>query len=345
MPLFPKRPMSKRPLKFLFFTTSVITRNILQRRSIFTLKTWRRAVLLLFNLRQHLRLIQILSHPQVTRLVTSNPELSYKYLRNYIALEISTANCLAILIEHYSYLQKRFKKDFLDIVYQSTIPLWTQSIDTASFEIVMDFPHTIDFEGDLCLILKKDQVSIYRIIFVIADGSSFGLPKGNVIFISSVQGMGDFEDVKLATRICRDIQPAQLLMAAMSGVGMALGLDTIVGIGDKNQISKGAKVYFSYDQFFENYGDRIPKTNFYKIPLPYPEKPLDLIDARHRKRSQNKRVFKSEIRDQVAFSVAQYLICIGSWELWSDPLALDQSLALPLCEPPEEIWKIKSPVS
>jgi uncharacterized protein VirK/YbjX len=318
--------MPKVPGGLLFFTTSVITRNILQRRSIFTLRTWRRAVLLLINLRQHLRLIHILSHPQVTQLITNHPELSYKYLRNYIALEISTANGLAILIEHYSYLQKRFKNDFLDTVCQSTIPLWSQCIDNVSVEIVMDFPHTIDFEGDLCLIFKKDQISIYRIIFVIADGNSVGLPKRNVLLISSVQGMGDFEDVKLATKICQDIQPAQLLMAAMHGIGMALGFDTIVGIGDKNQISQGAKFYFSYDKFFENYGDLIPKKNFYRIPLPYPEKPLDLIDARHRKRTQNKRIFKNDIRDQVAFSIAQYFICIENRQLLSEPLGLDQAV-------------------
>ncbi|RXZ38430.1 DUF535 domain-containing protein [Oxalobacteraceae bacterium CAVE-383] len=328
MPLIQKVQIPKLPLRFLFFTTSVITRNILQRRSVFTLQTWRRAALLLFNLRQHLRLIHILSHPQVTKLMTGNPELSYKYLRNYIALEISTANCLAILSEHYAYLQTRFKNDFLDIVYQSGIPLWAQCIDDVSFEIVMDFPHTIDFEGDLCLIFKKDQVSIYRIIFVIANGSSFGLPKRNVLFISSIQGMGDFEDIRLATKICCDIQPAQLLMAAMSGLGTALGFDTIVGIGNKNQLSKGAKLYFSYDHFFANYGNRIPKTNFYEIPLPYAEKPLDSIDARHRKRSQKKRVFKNEITDQVAFSIAQY--CIESRQVLSEPLVLPQSLSLPL---------------
>jgi uncharacterized protein VirK/YbjX len=299
--------MPKLPFKFLFFTTSVITRNILQRRSIFTLQTWRRAVLLLFNLRQHLRLIHILSHPQATQLIIRNPELSYKYLRNYIALDISTANGLAILIEHYSYLQKHFKHDFLDIVCHSTIPLWSECIDGISFAIVIDFPHTIDFEGDLCLIFKKDGVSIYRIIFVIANGSSFELANGHVLFISSVQGMGDFGDVKQATKVCHDIQPAQLLMAAMNGVGTALGIDMIVGIGDKNQISRGRKFYFSYEKFFENYGDLIPHTNFYKMPLPYAEKPLDLIDAHHRKRSQKKLIFKNDIRDEVAASIGRFI--------------------------------------
>jgi uncharacterized protein VirK/YbjX len=297
----------KLPFKFLFFTTGVITRNILQRRSIFTLKTWRRGVLLLINLRQHLRLIRILSHPQATQLIVRYPELSYKYLRNYIALDISTTTCLAILIEHYSYLQKHFKSDFLDIVYHSTIQLWSQRVDDISVEVVLDFPHTIDFEGDLCLIFKKDDVSIYRIIFVIANGSSFGLADDHVIFISSVQGLGEFEDVKQATKACHDIQPAQLLMAAINGVGTALGVNTIVGIGNKNQISQGDKFYFSYDKFFENYGDVIPKSNFYKMPLPYAEKPLDAIDARHRKRSQQKRIFKTSIKDQVALSVGQYV--------------------------------------
>jgi uncharacterized protein VirK/YbjX len=81
-----------------------------------------------------------------------------------------------------------------------------------------------------------------------------------------------------------------------------------VGIGNKNQISQGEKFYFSYDKFFENYGAPIPQKNFYRIPLPYAEKPLDSIHIRHRKRTQKKRLFKNEIRDHVALSVEQYLV-------------------------------------
>ena len=298
--------ISKVPFRSLLFTTSVITRNILQRRSILRLKTWRRAILLLVNGRQHVRLIRILSHPQSAQLMLSNPEMSYKYLRNYISFEISTKNSLAILIGHYSYLQKHFREDFLNLVYQRPVPLWSKTINDAAFEIAMDFPHTIDYEGDLCLVFKKDQVSIYRIIFVIANGKSFQLDDDNVIFLSSVQGMRDFEAVKQATKLCHDIQPAHLLMAAMSGVGKALGFDTIVSIGNKNQISQGVKFYFSYDKFFDSYGERVPDTNFYKIPLPYKEKPLELIENHHRKRTQKKRQFKNDIRDEVALSMGQF---------------------------------------
>ncbi len=271
-------------------------------------KTWHRGMLFVMNIRQHLKFIRILSHQQTKQLINSKPELTYKYLRNYISFDIPARNGLLILISHYSYLQHNFKTDFLDNISSSPAQLWQQYIDGISFEIVMDFPHTVDHEGDLCLLFKMDLVCIYRVIFVIANGSLFELPDDQVVVVSSVQGMHGFEEIRQATKTCRDIQPAQLLMAAISGVGLALGFNTILGIASKNQISQSEKFYFSYDKFFEKYGDPIPQKNFYKIQLPYAETPLELIHTRHRKRTQRKRAFKNEIRERVASSIEQYLI-------------------------------------
>ncbi|QRX81263.1 DUF535 family protein [Glaciimonas sp. PAMC28666] len=299
---------SKLSYKYLFFTTSVITRNIVKRRSILTMQTWRRGLFLLLNIRRHIKLINTLSHPQVAKLTLDNPEMSYKYLRNYISLDISKKNSLAILTGHYTYLQKHFRSNFLEVIYNFPVRLWSQNINDNLVEIVIGFPHTIDYEGDLCLIFKIDKVSIYRIIFVIANGAPFGVPDENVIFVSSVQGMHDFENVKLATKVCHDIQPAQLLMAAMSGLTSSLGFKTMVGIGNKNQISQGKKFYFSYNTFFEKYGVLMSETNFFKIPVPFAEKPLELIEMKHRKRTQKKRAFKNEISEHVALAMEQFFV-------------------------------------
>lgn len=299
---------SKLSLKFLFFTTSVITRNIVKRRSILTAQTWRRGLFVLLNIKRHIKLINTLSHPQTAKLILDIPELSYKYLRNYISFDISKKNSLAILTGHYLYLQKHFKTNFLEVIYNFPVRLWSQQINNISFEIVIGFPHTIDYEGDLCLIFKIDKVSIYRIIFVISNGAPFGLKDENVIFISSVQGMHDFHNVKLATKVCHDIQPAQLLMAAMSGVTAALGFKTMVGIGNKNQISQGKKFFFSYNNFFEKYGALVTETNFYEIPVPFAEKPLAMIEMKHRKRTQKKRAFKNEISEQVALAMEHFFV-------------------------------------
>ncbi|MGB7192552.1 MAG: DUF535 family protein [Collimonas pratensis] len=300
--------ISKLPFKFFFSNTSRILRNIVRRGSMLKLKTWHRGMLFILNFRSHLRFIRILSHPQARQLILRKPELTYKYLRDYISLDIPARNGLLILISHYSYLQSNFRIDFLDEIYQRPVPLWEQYIDGIPFEIVMDFPHTVDHEGDLCLIFKKDLACIYRMIFVIAKGSSFDFPDEHVIFISSVQGMHDFAEIQQATRICHDIQPAQLLMAAISGVGLALSFNTIVGIASKNQICQCEKFFFSYDKFFEKYGELVPQKNFYRISLPYAEKALDLIQVRHRKRTQVKRMFKKGIRDQVAISMGKYIV-------------------------------------
>ncbi|MBB5199291.1 hypothetical protein HNR39_001118 [Glaciimonas immobilis] len=217
-------------------------------------------------------------------------------------------NSLAILTGHYLYLQKHFKINFLEDIYNFPVPLWSQQINDTLCEIVIGFPHTIDYEGDLCLIFKINGVCIYRIIFVISNGTPFCLKDENVIFISSVQGMHDFDNVKLATKVCHDIQPAQLLMAAMSGVTTALGFKTMVGIGNKNQISQGKRFYFSYNNFFEKYGVLVSGTNYYEIPVPFAEKPLAMIEMKHRKRTQKKRAFKNNISENVALAMERFFV-------------------------------------
>ncbi|MDR3413557.1 MAG: DUF535 family protein [Formivibrio sp.] len=303
--------MTTAPIPSVGFIFSVLVRaasKIVRRGSIFKFKTWRRAILISWNIKEHLKLLRILSHPQPRVLINKYPELTYKYLRDYISFDISTKNSLSILIGHYSFLQNNFKDDFLDLVCHSPIALWQSCIDGSQFEIALGFPHTIDFEGDLCLLFKKDQECLYRIIFVIANGGPFNISDENVIFISSVQGMHDFDGIKQATKACQDIHPAQLLMSSINGLSMALGFNTVIGIGTKNQISQGEKLHFSYEKFFESYGDFVPAENYFKIQLPYAEKPLNLINANHRRRTQRKRDFKNEIRDQVALAFGQYLV-------------------------------------
>jgi hypothetical protein len=69
-------PIANLPIEFLLATLSKIARKIVQRGLTFKLRTAYKGMLLIFNIKGHLKLTRILSHPQSARFTINHPELS-----------------------------------------------------------------------------------------------------------------------------------------------------------------------------------------------------------------------------------------------------------------------------
>jgi uncharacterized protein len=266
-------------------------------------KAWR-AMRLLFMLRGHIALQKLLSHPQFRTLIREQPLLPVKYLVPYVARGLSTRTRRSILFAHYQFIQRVFRPEFLDCVMRS-LPLWLATIDAHAFLISLDFPYS-NQEGDLQLVFKMDAAEVYRLIFVFAPGKDFNMADDIVIAISNIQGAQEFDRVKLATKRCSDIQPAHILMAALGGLAQATNISSLLGFHGDRQISRSAKLFFSYEKFYANYGEEVLGEKMHRARLPFFERPVSDIQSNHRKRSLRKRQFKVEIRTQVNNAVAQY---------------------------------------
>jgi uncharacterized protein VirK/YbjX len=270
--------------------------------------TLRKGVKIIFNIKDQLYLLRVLHHPQTKRMAISHPKLAFKYLDNYASLNLSTKHRLSLLTAHYSFLQRHFRRDFLDIIEHPSITLWTECIDNVDVALNLDFPQKLHAEGDLCLTLTNNGQFIYRLIFVIARGDIFGVVDDHVILISSIQGVYGLDSVKSTTKACHDMHPTHLLMAAVSGIASAIGIDTIFGIKTKHQIANNDNFHFSYDLFFKGYGNIAGPLSLYRIPLPFAETPIHLIKSNHKKRTLEKRLYKHGIRHQSGLAIKQYLI-------------------------------------
>jgi uncharacterized protein VirK/YbjX len=268
-------------------------------------KTWQ-ALRMLFSLRGHVTVLKVLAHPQSEGLAREHPRLPFKYLGDYVALGLPLKTRRSILVSHYRFLQRHFNGAFLDAVRRDRPLLWQGRVDARSFAIRMDFPES-DYEGDLRLVFSMDGLEVYQLIFVFAAGADFALPDETIIIVATIQGVPDFERVKLATKSCHDIQPAHMLMAAVGGIAEATRLSTLFGLHESRQISTGEQMFFSYQRFFEAYGEEVAGQRIYRVPLPYFEKPVAAIRANHRNRNLRKRRMKADIRTQVMLAVGRFL--------------------------------------
>ena len=267
--------------------------------------TWQ-GVLLLCSLRSHLAVLRVLSHPQSSRLTSKYPLLTIKYLGDYVALGLPLATRRSIFVAHFQFLQRTFNQEFLAALDGVHSTVWRKSIGHAIVEVALSLNFVIEHEGDMLLFFSIDGKVVYRLVFVFASGRDFGLPDETLIVVSGVQGVADFDLVKCATKVCCDIQPAHILMAALGAIAEVTKVSTVIGLHQSRQLF-GVRARFCYDRFFEIYGTEIPGQGASLIRVPYPEKPMSEIKAGHRRRTLRRRQFKAETRHQVASVIRQYL--------------------------------------
>jgi len=262
---------------------------------------------LLLSLPQHFSVLRVLSHPQCSGLLRRYPMLAFKYLGDYVALGLPVAARRSIFVSHFRSLQRLFNANFLDLVQRSSPSLWYATIDKRTFQITLEMIGVLGCEGELRLVFYMDRSEVYRLIFVFASGRDFDLPDEKLLIVTGIQGVRDFERVKIATKTCCDIQPAHILMTAIGAIAEASGVSTILGPHETRQLFCGAQLLFSYGDFFHNYGKEIPGQNMYRIDVPFYRKPTLAIKATHRRRNRRKRQFRTDVHQRVFEAIRQYL--------------------------------------
>jgi len=304
----PRRTEESRERKVPFFVALIAAvHSVRHRDARIAIAGVRQALLLLFSLREHISALRVLTHPQSAQLTGKYPLLPFKYLGKYVALGLPLATRRSIFVTHFQFVQRKFNNSFLASMDSLPITVWQRAIGQRTFDVAIGLNYPAHREGDLMLIFRMDGVMVYRLFFVFASGRYFHLQDATVIVVPAIQGVPDFERVKLATRTCRDIQPAHILMAALGALAEVAGVSTILGLHQARQLYR-EQLRFAYDRFFEIYGPQIAGEKLYLIKVPYIEKPISKIERSHRKRTLRKRAFKGDARRQVAETLSRYLV-------------------------------------
>ncbi|HIV70176.1 MAG TPA: VirK/YbjX family protein [Candidatus Aquabacterium excrementipullorum] len=295
------------------------------RRDLFTkdfsgmLDGLRRLAHVAWHFRDHHRLLKVLKAEHTAGILRQVPRTAYRYTLPYLSSNFERPLRLELLMAHYRFMNDRLGAAFCAGIVQGTLTPWRAELQGHRFSIHVTGPCAISGhrEGELTFALQMDGADLYKVSFSIVPARTLSLPSGSTpprhghtLYIGRVQGVvGTFEQIRLATKACHDIAPPDLLMAAVAGMAGALGIEVIAGVGIEHSISsesiQQSNMSFDYTEFWDRYHGSKTADGHHVMQLPFPEKPLQAIASKHRKRTTLKREFKRQITEATQACVAR----------------------------------------
>jgi uncharacterized protein VirK/YbjX len=247
--------------------------------------------------RGHLRLMLIMAHPELRKLVRRHPRTLFKYLHShYLAVGMDTACRLAILTHHYASLVRAFPAPLLRALLAEGLVLWQLPGGQVAASITLSFPRH-DFEGELIFTFRVGGAPIYSMTATVSPAGVTRAAGASALLITCLQGSaGQLPLIREATRACANTSPPFLLLAAAEGLAATLRVERIVAVGNDRQLAKAAgDVLFDYNRFWTCLGGAPTNDGFYLFPTQLPEKPLRALPSRHRSREVRKRDLKRSV--------------------------------------------------
>jgi uncharacterized protein VirK/YbjX len=269
---------------------------------------------ILVTIIRFLEIFRVMIQRNTIALTMRHPSLLFKYRRDYLAKSFNRASRRQILTFHYKYMADVINDGFYEQLFNGNPCLWQKTIDKELVAISLGFNPKYSSEGDVSLILEKDLVSLYELSFTIVPGALIGAETPEALLVARMQGRRRlFEAIKHTTKICQDVAPPYLLMAAVQGVANALGIKIVAGVPTDDQLSR--KLMFNYDALWETFLATKTVRNFYVILIPFSHKPLEQINSAHRRRTRSKREFRNQITESAGNYITSFMMRIpsGSW--------------------------------
>lgn len=141
-----------------------------------------------------------------------------------------------------------------------------------------------------------------------------GVPHGVAIYnVGQVQGYpGQFAAIRSATHACHDVAPPDMLMHALFGLACTLDIHMVAGVGLENCLSfqrlLQRETCFNYAKFWARYMAQRTERGHHMVTLPLAEKPLEQVNANHRRRTVLKREFKRQVAAAVTTVIARWCL-------------------------------------
>ena len=259
----------------------------------------------LLHLRRHFHLSRLLGDLGLLNQQDFYTGIRYRYLRKYyLGSSFSIPERLAVAVNHHQSMARHFLPDFLRKSRSSGFGLWRHTHEDSRYDIALRYPYNYNHDGDLCLTLDLDGENICIVTFSIAPGALAGVADSQVLLVSGIQGIaGKIAQIRQATEACNNVSPAHMLLFAAQTLANEMGIKTMVGMGQGRAQSAlptdGQRTAFDYDAFWmPMVGVEAPR-RFYHVGLPFTDKPIESIPAKHRSRARKRRELRNVIRQDI----------------------------------------------
>jgi uncharacterized protein VirK/YbjX len=258
---------------------------------------------------QH-RLMKLLSSACYGDLLDHSPALTRQYLKSHLARSLTLGQRREAILTHYRFMQAHLSPAFYDRLLATGVMLWRNDQAPGNYHIGLRHNARHFYEGDVLLAFYRQDVLLFQLSFSVVPGGIVGEGEAPVLFVGGAQGAApERGELQPAVKASHGVAPSHLAMAALQGVAMALGIATIVGVGNDQQLLKSrddkAGFSFDYDGFWAMFGAERNAAGQLVMAAPLRERPVeDGSSAAHRRRSRKKRAFKAEVRDAVQAAMA-----------------------------------------
>lgn len=219
------------------------------------------------------------------------------YMHGYISKSYDVKSRMRIGTFHYNFIQNKFKGETINQLFQGGITCWQENINNENYKVILK-KEEYEGEGSLSLLFYVNNLPLYFLRFSI--GPDLNNTDNTVIHLGTIQGTRNSVEIKKAIDDLNDIYPPKILMTIIESFARMLGIKTIVGVSSENQLSykpnsEVKKIHFAYESFYEGYGGERNDEGHYLMACPFPQKPLESIKQKHRKRALLKRERLQEI--------------------------------------------------
>ena len=258
----------------------------------------------------HFEVVRIMNCSGARALTKRYPNYVNKYVTDYLAKRFSKKSRREILKFHHQYLMEHVTESFYEQILQSRSVLWNEIVDENSYAISLSFSPQWHSEGDLSLTFDRNDIPLYEISFTIVPGDLIGCAADHALLIGRVQGRkGQIEPIRIGTKAFHDIAPPHLLLAAAQSIAGVLAIGVVGGVSNEQQLARSvydaSDCYFNYDAFWETYLVQKKSAVIYTITVPFPDKPIEQVNAAHRRRARLKRRLRKQIADSVGATFAK----------------------------------------
>ncbi len=236
------------------------------------------------------------------------------YILPYLSKSFDVRSKQRILIEHYSFLERKFSLNQLRQLFsENGLEIYAESSEMDKYSIhLKSVTSHLEFEGSMSLLFKQNDITLYILCFTFVRGAIFELNDPHIVYVSALQGTKNaFEGIRISTKHFKDNSLPVILFKTLEAIAIQLGIKHCIGISAQNHLSlKDAgqynRFFNNYDIFWQNNG-ATTICNDYLLSFPLTQKPIEQIVQTHRNRTLKKRQKMKEMAKMVSETMKSIL--------------------------------------
>lgn len=263
--------------------------------------------------REHLALLRLPIYRQLAFDVFGDDTFHHVNHKHYLRQGLSWRERTRLAYEHYAFESYLWRDAYRWLVYAGRgIELWQHQGDGPRFSLRLMAARRSLAEGDLRIGLFVDEEPLHSINFSWQRSRSAGDSRP-LPFVTRNQGRWRRDtEVQAAFDTCfPNNSGAYFTYAAFQGIARLCGATEVRAIAARNQccFEPETPLHFenAYDKFWQALGGTLDTDGDYTLPVPFHQKPLSEVSAKHRKRSAQRRAYWAEIEAATIRQLQPYL--------------------------------------